>query len=64
MTTVAETLPLTETIAPEDQPALVSAMRAAFAAGTPMYPLGGGTSLDYGLPATRPACAPPPKIWI
>ncbi|MGD9722072.1 MAG: FAD-binding oxidoreductase [Pirellulales bacterium] len=54
MTAVTDTLPLTETTTPDDQPALAAAMRAAFASGTPMYPLGGGTSLDYGLPPTRP----------
>ncbi len=29
-------------------------VRAARAEGTPLYPVGGGTSLDFGLPARRP----------
>ncbi len=39
---------------PPDQSALAAAVREAFAAGTPVYPVGGGTSLGYGLPITRP----------
>ncbi len=54
MSTVTEALPLTETLAPEDQAALAKTVAAAHADGTAMYPIGGGTSLDYGLPATVP----------
>jgi glycolate oxidase FAD binding subunit len=54
MSIVTEALPLTETLAPEDQAALAKVVAAAHAAGTAMYPIGGGTSLDYGLPATMP----------
>ncbi len=54
MSIAIETLPLTETLAPEDQAALAKAVAAAHANGTAMYPIGGGTSLDYGLPATAP----------
>src|SRR5437868_13425777 len=39
---------------PADQPALIAAMREAAEACTPVYPVGGGTSLGFGLPATRP----------
>jgi len=53
-TNAPEILPLTETRTPADQADLVSAMKDAFAAGTPVYPLGGCTSLDYGLPARQP----------
>jgi glycolate oxidase FAD binding subunit len=53
-TTVTEILPLTETRSPADQAELAAVVAAAHAAGTPVYPLGGGTSLDYGLPARQP----------
>ncbi len=54
MTAVADVLPLSETHAPADQAALVAIVADAHAAGTPVYPIGGGTSLDYGLPPSRP----------
>lgn len=54
MPAVASPLPLTETQAPEDQAALAAALAAAHAQGTAVYPFGGGTSLDFGLPATTP----------
>jgi len=43
-------LPLTDTVAPADLAALTSAVRQAYTDGTAIYPIGGGTSLDYGLP--------------
>ncbi|HEV3417127.1 MAG TPA: FAD-binding oxidoreductase, partial [Pirellulales bacterium] len=43
-----------DTISPADQPAVATAIAGAFADGTPVYPVGGGTSLGYGLPAARP----------
>jgi glycolate oxidase FAD binding subunit len=46
---VAE-LPLSDTITPADQAELVQTMREAFADGTPIYPMGGRTSLRFGLP--------------
>jgi glycolate oxidase FAD binding subunit len=49
MSAVLDILPLTETIAPDDQRALAAAMADAYSSGTPMYPIGGGTSLDYGV---------------
>jgi glycolate oxidase FAD binding subunit len=51
---VSDSLPLTETIAPCDQNGISGAVRAAFEAGSPVYPIGGGTSLDFGLAARRP----------
>lgn len=48
-----DSLPLSQTIAPAEQAGVAEAVRAAFEAGTPVYPLGGGTSLDYGLPARQ-----------
>jgi glycolate oxidase FAD binding subunit len=41
-------LPLTEMIQPADEAAVAAAVRAAAAAATPIYPIGGGTRLDYG----------------
>jgi glycolate oxidase FAD binding subunit len=54
MTAVAENLPLTETLTPADQPALAAAVAGAYESGTPVYPIGGGTSLDYGQAPSRP----------
>ncbi len=54
MTAVADSLPLTETHTPPDQAALAATVADAYLAGTPVYPLGGGTSLDYGQAASRP----------
>src|SRR5438034_10321188 len=46
-----ELLPIKDVLAPETQDELAVAMRAAFETGTPLYPIGGGTSLQFGLPA-------------
>ncbi len=54
MTALADQLPLSETQTPNDQPALAAALASANAGSTAVYPIGGGTSLDYGLPATTP----------
>jgi glycolate oxidase FAD binding subunit len=54
MPAVASPLPLTESQTPADQAALAAALAAAHARGTAVYPIGGGTSLDFGLPATTP----------
>ena len=54
MPALASPLPLTETQAPQDQAALAAALASAHAQGTAVYPIGGGTSLDFGLPATIP----------
>jgi len=47
-------LPLTEIVTPPDQAAVADVVRRAWESGTPIYPIGGGTSLDYGLRPTRP----------
>ena len=54
MATTTETLPLEDTVSPGDQAGLVAAMREAHDAKKVIYPLGGQTSLDYGLPARQP----------
>jgi len=50
-------LPLTETRTPADQAAVAQAVRDAVQAGTPVYPVGGGTAADYGARPTRPGMA-------
>jgi glycolate oxidase FAD binding subunit len=54
MTAVASGLPLVETRAPENQAALAAEIASAHVEGVAIYPIGGGTSLDYGLPANTP----------
>lgn len=49
-----KTLPLSETYTPATQADLAETVRAAYAARTPIYPLGGGTALSYGLAARTP----------
>jgi glycolate oxidase FAD binding subunit len=44
-------LPLKRTDAPATQSDLAEVVRNAFAQNSPVYPIGGGTSLDFGLPA-------------
>jgi glycolate oxidase FAD binding subunit len=44
-------LPLTASTSPADQAELTAAMREAYERSEVMYPVGGGTSLDFGLPA-------------
>ena len=46
-------LPLRETLAPADSAGVSEVLRSACASVTPVYPIGGGTSLAYGRPATR-----------
>lgn len=54
MTPSTDNLPLTTNVTPSDQAALVATIREAVASGTPLYPLGGTTQLDYGAWPTRP----------
>jgi glycolate oxidase FAD binding subunit len=53
MTSVATSLPLTETVAPADQAELIDVVRRAYETETPLYPLGGGTAQQYGLTARQ-----------
>lgn len=53
MTAVATPLPLTETFTPASQQELAEVVRRAAAEKTPLYPLGGGTSLTHGITARR-----------
>jgi glycolate oxidase FAD binding subunit len=45
----ADLLPLADTATPADQAELLSTLREALAAGTPIYTIGGGTALEYGV---------------
>ncbi len=47
-------LPLTETIAPAQQADVAEAVCCAAGSGTPVYPIGGGTMLHYGVQPQRP----------
>src|SRR4030095_5476657 len=49
-----EFLPIKMTHSPADQGELAGVVREAFESSTPLYPIGGGTSLDFGLPAKAP----------
>ena len=48
MNTTYDPLPVSETITPTDQAAVAERVRGASEDGTAVYPIGGGTSLDYG----------------
>lgn len=50
----ADILPLRDRIAPPTAEAVGEIIRAASADDTPVYPLGGKTALDFGLPAKEP----------
>ena len=54
---IAGTLPFTETITPADQAAVAEAVRNAAGKGLAVYPVGGGTMLDFGAKPTRPGIA-------
>lgn len=53
VSTVSETLPISETITPGDAAELAEVVRGCHDGETAIYPIGGATSLDYGLPAKR-----------
>jgi glycolate oxidase FAD binding subunit len=52
--TVTAPLPLQETAAPTDEAGVAALITAAHKSRTPVYPIGGGTSLDYGPRPARP----------
>ena len=49
--------PVTNTVLAQDESGVVAAVRQAFEARQAIYPQGGGTSLDYGLPRRKPGVA-------
>jgi len=57
MRTTAVPLPCEQTVVADDQESLGACVRDAYRDETAVYPIGGGTRLDYGLPATRPGIA-------
>jgi glycolate oxidase FAD binding subunit len=50
----AETLPVSEMVQPATQAELAAIVRQRLQSATPIYPIGGGTSLDYGLTPKQP----------
>lgn len=48
---------ITATHSPATSDELIEQMRECHARATPVYPLGGGTALDYGIPAKQPGVA-------
>ncbi|HVX09661.1 MAG TPA: FAD-binding oxidoreductase [Pirellulales bacterium] len=54
MTAAEDQLPLSSLSEPPTQEDVVDQVRDAYAAETPIYPIGGGTSLAYGLPGRSP----------
>jgi glycolate oxidase FAD binding subunit len=54
MSIANDNLPLTETMKPAEQAEAAVLVRQAYEDGTPLYPIGGGTALDFGLPAKQP----------
>jgi glycolate oxidase FAD binding subunit len=52
--TAVGVLPIKQTLTPTDQAAAADAIRAACESDTAIYPIGGGTSLDFGVPAKKP----------
>jgi glycolate oxidase FAD binding subunit len=49
-------LPIKTQLAPTSPDDVAAAVREAFETVTPVYPIGGGTSLDFGLPVKAPGC--------
>ena len=47
-------LPIKTTLSPTNQAELAAVVAEAYASGSAIYPIGGGTSLDFGLPAKTP----------
>lgn len=53
-TAPAGPLPLSSTQTPDDVAGLIVQVRSCFGSETPVYPIGGGTSLDQGVPGKTP----------
>lgn len=51
MPTETATLPITETLTANSEASVSETLRSANQSKTPVYPIGGGTSLGFGLPA-------------
>ena len=57
MASSEQSLTISKTLSPADQAELTACVRDAFATDSPLYPVGGGTSLNFGLPAKSPGQA-------
>ena len=57
MSVTHESLPITETIRPNSLEEVMETLQTASQTGEAIYPVGGGTSLDYGCPARQPGTA-------
>ena len=57
MTLPESSLPISETVAPSSIDEVADVIRNAAESGQAIYPVGGGTSLDHGLPAKQPGQA-------
>jgi glycolate oxidase FAD binding subunit len=53
VSTVTHNLPISETVEPGDAAELAECVASCYRADAPVYPLGGETSLDFGLTAKR-----------
>lgn len=53
MTSPGDFLPLSATVEPATQEEAVAHLRDAYESGTAVYPIGGGTSLDFGSPGRQ-----------
>lgn len=53
MTQTIDALPITETAEPTTHEEVASVVKESFESETAIYPIGGGTSLDYGIPAKK-----------
>ena len=54
MTAASDVLPLTSVVEPATQEEIVDHLRGCYESATATYPIGGGTSLDFGLPGRLP----------
>jgi glycolate oxidase FAD binding subunit len=54
MSIASDRLPLTETLTPADQAEAAALVRQAYEDETPIYPIGGGTAIEFGLPTRLP----------
>jgi glycolate oxidase FAD binding subunit len=57
LTKSTDLLPVSETLAPADGDELAATVRACYGDDLAVYPIGGGTSLDFGLPPKKPGVA-------
>ncbi len=57
MAAAVSTLPTKTTLQPSEQADVAALVREAYDASTPLYIVGGGTSLDFGLPAREAGAA-------